>query len=244
MADRQRLQQVLLNLLSNAVKYNREGGTVTSRARRRDGRVPLAVADTGPGIAQAMPRGSSRRSIASVQERIEGTGLGLALSKGLVELMGGTLTAESTLGVGSTFSLELPVAEAPWAAPSSPRTWRRRRDAAGRARCSTSRTTCRISAWSSDHHPPAGVKLLSAVQGGRASSWRESSAAAIVLDLHLPDIGGEVLARLRADPGTREIPVVILSADATPGQTARLLAGCPRLSDETTIGRAVPQRAR
>src|SRR5438874_6106928 len=116
MADRQRLQQVLLNLLSNAVKYNRPEGAVTvSCDAAPSDRCRLSVADSGPGIAaDRIHRLFTPFDRLDVQEgTIEGTGLGLALSKGLVELMGGTLRAESTLGVGSTFSVELPVADSP-----------------------------------------------------------------------------------------------------------------------------------
>jgi signal transduction histidine kinase/ActR/RegA family two-component response regulator len=230
MADRQRLQQVLLNLLSNAVKYNRPEGTVTvSCDAASPGRCRLAVADSGPGIArEGMPRLFTPFDRLDVQEgSVEGTGLGLALSKGLVELMGGTLTAESTLGVGSTFSLELPIAENPAKEPRE-----QEQHAPGADACVATGTVLYIEDNPSNlrlverivtRRPD--VKLLSAAQGRRGLELaRAHRPDVIVLDLHLPDIGGqEVLAQLRTDPGTREIPVVILSADATPSQTTRLL---------------------
>ena len=124
LADRQRLQQVLLNLLSNAVKYNRPEGavTVSCEAPASAGRCRLTVADSGPGIApERMHRLFTPFDRLDVPDgSIEGTGLGLALSKGLVELMGGALEARSTLGRGSTFSLELPIAEAPLRTPHAP----------------------------------------------------------------------------------------------------------------------------
>jgi PAS domain S-box-containing protein len=112
-ADRKRLRQVLLNLLSNAVKYNRDRGCVEVRIERSPGTWRIAVADTGPGIApeaigslfQPFNRLGHERS------GIEGTGIGLAVSRGLAEMMGGGLEVRSTPGRGSVFTLVLPVAD-------------------------------------------------------------------------------------------------------------------------------------
>ena len=229
LADRQRLQQVLLNLLSNAVKYNRPEGAVTvSCDAAPSDRCRLSVADSGPGIAaDRIHRLFTPFDRLDVQEgTIEGTGLGLALSKGLVELMGGTLRAESTLGVGSTFSVELPVADSPM-----PRRTQESSAHGADARSMTGSvlyiednpSNLRLVERIVSRRP--GVKLLSAAQGRRGLELATAHRPdVIVLDLHLPDISGqEVLAQLRAHPGTREIPVVILSADATPSQATRLL---------------------
>jgi PAS domain S-box-containing protein len=111
-ADRQRLKQVLLNLASNAVKYNRHGGSIRVACRAAaPGRVAVAVHDTGPGIP---PDKMARLftpfdRLGAEQTEVQGTGMGLALSRGLVEAMGGTLTADSAEGEGTTFTLELPV---------------------------------------------------------------------------------------------------------------------------------------
>src|ERR687884_58501 len=115
-ADPQRLKQVLVNLLSNAIKYNRSGGTVTlSCVDRPPNRLHLAVTDTGAGIPaeQIAHLFTPFERLDAEQSGVEGTGLGLALSKGLVELMGGTLGVESAMGVGSTFWIELPRAAVP-----------------------------------------------------------------------------------------------------------------------------------
>jgi hypothetical protein len=111
-ADGTRLRQVLINLLSNAVKYNRRGGSVQLSVQAASGRVTLQVVDTGVGIAKA---DLSRlfepfNRLAHRQSRIEGTGIGLAVTKRLVELMGGHIDVHSTAGVGSTFSVTLPAA--------------------------------------------------------------------------------------------------------------------------------------
>jgi two-component system, sensor histidine kinase and response regulator len=116
-ADRQRLKQVLINLLSNAIKYNTPHGTVTLNHRRtRTGRACIDITDTGPGIA---PQHLSRlfapfdRLEVDRTGQIEGTGLGLALSRRLVTAMGGTLGVDSHLGSGSTFWVELPLTGLP-----------------------------------------------------------------------------------------------------------------------------------
>jgi PAS domain S-box-containing protein len=112
-ADRVRLRQILYNLISNAVKFTDRGGRVRVRARRDEDRVSIAVMDTGIGIA---PRDLSRlyRSFEQLElpsgDRPGGTGLGLALTKRLVEMHGGTIDVESQLGVGTTFTVRIPVA--------------------------------------------------------------------------------------------------------------------------------------
>lgn len=109
--DRQKLRQIVLNLLSNAVKYNREGGKVLiSSEQGRDSRLNIKIADTGVGIpAASFSRlfGAFDR-LGAEHSRIEGSGLGLAVTKNLVELMGGEINVESTVGVGSVFSLSIP----------------------------------------------------------------------------------------------------------------------------------------
>jgi signal transduction histidine kinase len=109
-ADRQRLKQVLLNLASNAVKYNRHAGTIRVACQATpDGRVVVAVQDTGPGLsADKMARLFNPFDRLGAEEtQVQGTGMGLALSKGLMEAMGGDLTAESVEGKGTTFTVAL-----------------------------------------------------------------------------------------------------------------------------------------
>ncbi len=234
LADRQRLKQVLLNLLSNAVKYNRRRGTVAlSFENMPAGRLRIKVSDTGPGIA---PERLERlfipfERLGAEQSGVEGTGLGLALSKRLVEAMGGTLGVESMPGQGSTFWVELALAENPI----------QRVDQTGvalpaAAELNASRKA-RIVLYIEDNlsnlkliqrllaHRPE-VRLIPAMQGRLGLDLaREHRPHLILLDLHLPDIPGEeVLQRLQADPETRPIPVVMVSADAIPSQVKRLRA--------------------
>jgi len=235
-ADRNRLHQVLLNLLSNAVKYNRHGGRVSVSYEEAAGpRARITVTDTGPGIApDKMNRlFSPFDRLDAEQLGIEGTGLGLALSKRLIELMQGTIGADSVVDQGSTFWVELPRAESPserWTRPvegpppaaavsSRPVTVLYIED-----NLSNLRLIERILALRPE------VTLLSAMQGGLGLDLaREHRPDVILLDLNLPDMpGGEVLHRLLADPRTQKIPVVVISADATAGQIRRLQAAGAR----------------
>jgi len=229
MADRQRLQQVLLNLLSNGVKYTPPGGAVTvSCATLPASRVQVRVTDTGVGIA---PDKIGRLFTAfdrlgAETGDIEGTGLGLTLSKHLVEAMGGVLRVDSGLGVGSTFSVELSLAEA--AVQALPRPWPAVVVAA------TSEVTAvilyiednlsnlRLVERILDRRP--GIKLLSAMQGRVGIDLaREHRPDLILLDQHLPDMEGDAVIRvLKDDARTSEIPIVVLSADASPRQVQRL----------------------
>jgi signal transduction histidine kinase len=114
MGDERRIRQVIFNLLSNAVKFTPAGGTVDIAAARLDGEVRVSVRDTGPGIA---PKDQERifeefQQAAAGKEQREGTGLGLALSKRLVELHGGRIWVDSELGHGSTFVFTLPAQQA------------------------------------------------------------------------------------------------------------------------------------
>jgi PAS domain S-box-containing protein len=236
LADRQRLQQVFLNLLSNAVKYNRRAGEVKISCEDvPDGVLRIRVRDTGPGIA---PDKLDRLftpfdRLGAEMTDVEGTGLGLTLSKHLVEVMGGTMAVESCVGDGSTFSVELPVVPPPTEALG---------DLAARIPLpADTNGKAAVVLYIEDN--PANLrlvervlarrpkmKLLSALQGGLGFELaREHQPDLILLDLHLPDVSGdEVLGRLVAEPRTREIPVVVLSADATPGQVDRLLAAGAR----------------
>jgi signal transduction histidine kinase len=221
-ADSQRLKQVMINLLSNAVKYNREGGDVhVSVEAVGSDRMRVAVTDTGKGM--------DRESLAKLFtpfERldagadVQGTGLGLALSRSLVEAMGGTLTVSSTPGEGSTFAIELRRGEpaAVTAAPGDADELVAERSYDGERRLLyIEDTVANVRLVEEILCSRPSVRVLPAGMGSLGFELAtEHRPDLVLLDLHLPDIGGdEVLARLRADERTKDIPVVILSADAT-----------------------------
>ena len=218
--------------MANAVKYNREGGEVSLVCEAvSDGRVLLVVADTGIGIAEHdLPRlFVPFERLGAEQSDVEGTGLGLTLTKQLVEAMGGEIGATSQTGVGSSFWVELPLADAPRERPkdTAPPT------VAPAPLSAPARTVLYVEDNLSNvklverilaRRPE--VTLIVAMQGRIALELaREHQPSLVLLDLHLPDVSGEeVLRRLRADLRTSATPVVVLSADATPGQLQRLRA--------------------
>jgi signal transduction histidine kinase len=121
-ADATRLRQVVLNLVCNAIKYNRPEGTVRVLAESATDGVRVQVIDTGVGISQAqLPTlGEPFNRLDHRHSAIEGTGIGLAVTRGLIQLMSGRLDVESTLGEGSTFSVFLPEGPTPGATTRSP----------------------------------------------------------------------------------------------------------------------------
>jgi PAS domain S-box-containing protein len=230
-ADQQRLKQVLLNLLSNAVKYNRTDGSVRISCTKGHGGTPsVTVADTGHGIPEErLDRLFSPFDRLGAEHGEEGgTGLGLALSKRLVELMGGRLWAESDVGSGTTFWLELVPAEPPGLAGT-----RHFSDADAVAAASNSDLTVlyiedNVSNFELIKSALArlgGPTLLSAMQGRLGIDLAiQHRPDVVLLDLHLPDMHGkDVLSELKSDPRTSSIPVIVLSADATERQVTRLL---------------------
>jgi signal transduction histidine kinase/CheY-like chemotaxis protein len=233
-ADRQRLQQILLNLLSNGVKYNRVGGTVAVSCEMRGAtQLRIKVADTGYGISQEQLGHlfTPFERLGAERSEIEGTGIGLALSRQLAEAMGGTLDIESTVGQGSTFWVELPLVEAPIERYErlnilgTPEAHGGRLPADRRTVLYIEDNLANLTLIQRIVAERDGIEIIPAMQGRLGLELaREHKPAVVLLDLHLPDISGdEVLQRLRDDPVTSTIPVVIVSADATPGQVQRLL---------------------
>jgi signal transduction histidine kinase/CheY-like chemotaxis protein len=229
-ADRQRLNQILMNLVSNALKYNRPNGRVTiAFVPAAAGRVRIAVTDTGAGIppAKLSLLFQPFERLGAEQTDVEGTGLGLAVARGLAEAMGGSLGVESRVDAGTTFWIELAVCEA-----SEPR-----HVAAAQVVPDTSAETAGLVLYIEDNSSNVrlmqrvlqrrpGVRLLHAPGGiSGLEQARQEPPDLIFLDMHLPDMSGEdVLLHLWQDAALRHIPVVILSADATPVQVRRLKA--------------------
>ena len=216
-ADRSRLTQVLINLLTNAIKYNRRGGHVMVDLRQGEDGVAISVRDTGIGVPGARMAELFRpfNRLGREESGIEGTGVGLAVSRRLAEAMGGRIEAESVEGEGSTFTLHLPLAhEAVPVVMASPLTTEALPEA--------------VMLYVEDN--PSNVALmrhvvqaLGPIQLHVAETGHEGLALArdlrpdvIVLDINLPGLSGiELKARLDADPLTWGIPVLALSAGAS-----------------------------
>jgi PAS domain S-box-containing protein len=232
LADNQRLKQVLVNLTVNGIKFNRAGGRVTVSAQTQDRLAVIEVADTGAGIDE-----QSIQRLFTPFERlgapdVEGTGLGLALSKAIVEGMGGEIGVRSAPGAGSTFwvslrQVEAPEVEEPKETESSAvavRTYTRTRRL---LYVEDTLTNIRFVEAVLRRRP--SVELIPAMMGSLGIELaREHRPDLILLDLHLPDLSGEdVLGRLRQLEETRETPVIVLTADATDAgrtQTVETLA--------------------
>ncbi len=263
-ADRQRLRQVLLNLVANAVKYNRptdgkvfvsvEGPTSPPQpvgmVTPPPDRLRLTVRDTGMGIdAEGLAKlFTPFERLGAAYGPIKGTGLGLTVSKQLVEAMDGTIGVESVPGVGSTFWVELLMAAAPVdhgareTASSTSLLAPGEYLLAGTERVGKATPTAStlpsllyvednatnrdlVARVLSSFRPDLRLLLACDAREGLALACQLPGPDLILLDLNLPDISGEVaLARLRADPRTTAIPVVILSGDATARTHDQLLA--------------------
>jgi signal transduction histidine kinase/ActR/RegA family two-component response regulator len=210
-ADELRFKQVVLNLVSNAVKFTPDGGRVSVTARRHRTDLVVAVADSGPGI----PEEDRERIFDSFQQggrgapKAEGTGLGLTLSRRIVQLFGGRLWLESEEGRGSTFTFTLPVY--PGAGPEGP---------APGGEPGASRPTILLvedDRASLDlmiaYLVGSPALVLTAHDGIEALEMvRRAPPDAVVLDLRLPRMDGwEVLAAMKADPATAQVPVVVAS---------------------------------
>jgi PAS domain S-box-containing protein len=239
LVDHQRVRQVLLNLLSNAVKYNRPGGRIdVSASPGPDGRsVRVAVADTGPGIpTEMLPRlFTPFDRLGAESTNVEGSGIGLALARRLMEAHGGHLGVESTPGEGSTFWVDLPVAAPPmasfptWAeepAAEQPPALARAENGHGAvaAEVPARRTVLHIEDNEQNQRLMDLLLTLrpnlSLVTAGRGDLGlalaRSHHPDLILLDMHLPDAAGEdVIRALREEEPTRQTPIVVVSADAT-----------------------------
>ncbi|WIT10695.1 ATP-binding protein [Paucibacter sediminis] len=204
--DPVRLRQVVLNLLSNAIKYNREQGELRLELDAPDGRARITVSDTGLGLSaeQQTHLFEPFNRLGREHSAIQGTGIGLALTRQLLQMMGGEIAVQSRLGEGSAFSVSLPLAE-PGAA-ALPR---------GRVLCIEDNEVNMLLveqlllAW-------PDVELLKAESVAEGLQLARSCAPdLILLDMRLPDGSGEqVLQALRADPTSAGLRVVALSASA------------------------------
>lgn len=217
-ADKQRLKQVLINLLSNAYKYNKVQGTVTISSQKHQGGLELRIKDSGIGIAEHRLKDlfTPFNRLGAEQTAVEGTGIGLSLSKELVKLLGGRLEISSQEGEGTEVLLTLPVAEKHQLNPQLPQVINL---PASKGNSLVYLEDNLINLKLIEHvleHLP-GTSLKSSMRGDTGLELIQNQLPDLVLlDLHLPGLSGrEVLKALKANPKTAAIPVIILSADAS-----------------------------
>ena len=231
-ADRQRLRQILLNLIANAIKYNHPGGNVWVGWETVDDHASLTVRDDGQGISRELQGRlfTAFDRLGAEGTAVEGTGIGLALTRALVELMAGSITAESDPGKGSCFTVLLPRSAQPTAPQLGPSTGDTGSEPDPTARRSS------LLLYIEDNEPNVDVvehiirlrpdwRLIHAGLGQLGIDLaRAHHPDLVLLDLHLPDLPGrDVLTNLMNHPETAEAPVAILTADASSGQPRRLL---------------------
>jgi len=230
-ADRTRVKQVLINLLSNAIKYNHAGGAVVVECTVMSAeRIRISIKDTGPGlspekIAQLF---QPFNRLGQESNGEEGTGIGLVMTKRLVELMGGVIGVESAVGVGSVFWVELTRAVEPTlaagaieAAAAGPVLVRH--DASHRTLLYVEDNPANLLLVEQLIARRPDMRLLSAADATRGIELaRHHQPDVILMDINLPGLSGiRALRILREDPLTQRIPVVAISANAMPHDIRR-----------------------
>lgn len=233
-ADRTRVKQVLINLLSNAIKYNRVGGTVevTCTAHQAQ-RMRISVRDTGEGLSAAKIAQLFQpfNRLGQETKDAEGTGIGLAMSKRLVEAMGGEISMESTVGVGSVFWVDLNLACEPQLPVGAGQPIARllaevQPDVALHTLLYVEDNRANLELVKQIIARRPNLRLLSAHDGARGIALACTHLPDVILmDINLPGINGiQALNILRADPATAHIPVLALSANAMPRDIEKGLA--------------------
>ena len=225
-ADRTRVKQVLINLLSNAIKYNRAQGAVeVTCSASSEKRIRISVHDTGEGLspeklAQLFQPFNRLGQEASAEE---GTGIGLVVSKRLVELMGGEIGVESTVGVGSVFWFELDLAAEPQPAvgaaePLGPHQAHVQHGAVLRTLLYVEDNPANMKLVEQLIARRPDMRLLSAADGRTGIEMARTHLPEVILmDINLPGMSGiQALKILREDPVTAHIPVLAISANAMP----------------------------
>jgi PAS domain S-box-containing protein len=220
-ADRKRLKQVLNNLLSNAIKYNRRGGRVTvSVSASESGEVRVTVTDTGRGMTATELEQLYKPFVRfeKTDDMTPGTGIGLVITRRLIELMGGRIEVSSTAGQGSVFSIWLPACAAPDSATLLPQSLQR--TAAGLLRprrllyIEDNPANAELLRGLLEQEPAYALSLAANAERG-LELLRSLRPHLLLVDIDLPDISGlEVCRRVRADPRTAKLPLIALSANA------------------------------
>ncbi|MEB3213786.1 MAG: ATP-binding protein [Leptolyngbyaceae bacterium] len=217
-ADPRRIRQIILNLLSNAIKFTNAGGSVTLRALALEDSVVIQVKDTGIGIPDHLQSDifqKFRQLDSSYRREYDGTGLGLALTKQLVELHGGSIECHSTLGIGTVFTVTLP------RYPSVPLAYEKQVRAKSKGYQPLGRIVLIESQEENAHMisdmlMAAGYQLIWMLEGSTAVSQIEVLQPAVVLvSTSLPDTDSrDMISRLRLNPLTKKLNIIALSSNA------------------------------
>ncbi|PPK72425.1 PAS domain S-box-containing protein [Methylobacter tundripaludum] len=223
-ADRSRVRQILLNLLTNAVKYNYEGGNVMCSCVAIENTVRITVVDTGPGIAEELRSDLFQpfQRLGAEKTNIEGTGIGLAICKNLVEALDGRIGFDSHLGVGSCFWLELPLALPAHKMPAKLTAGFSTADAGipckGRV-LYVEDNPVNINVMKHIFRMLPGVELRTAENAEDGLMMlHDLRPNLILMDINLPGMNGlDALKAIKANPRTAAIPVIAVSAAAMPG---------------------------
>lgn len=237
LADYTRLKQVIVNLLTNAVKYNTEGGSVTLSAEKLEDTIRLKIADTGPGISpdrfEELFQPFMRLGAETTE--IEGTGIGLTISKKLIELMDGTIGVDSAIGEGSVFWLDLPMAAVQEIQTVADQAQAIDFSIGDRPINSDNLEGSPFTVMYVEDNP-TNIRLmeqiLDLVSDAELTSTHTAENALemvgsvnpdlILMDINLPGMNGiQALNRLRASPDTSSVPVIAISADAIPESIQR-----------------------
>ena len=232
-ADRMRLRQVLLNLLSNAIKYNRGGGSVHIEVQPEGtDRLRILVTDTGEGIpaARLAELFQPFNRLDAESSSIEGTGIGLTITRRIVEMMGGTVDVESEVGIGSTFWIELPL-------ESLPESYHKRAATDSSTPAQPIEATQHTVLYIEDN--PSNLRLVAQILGHRQHIHLLTAHTPelgielamarrpelILLDINMPGMNGyQMLEVFKANERLKTIPVIAVTANAMPCDIERGMA--------------------
>jgi len=231
-ADRTRLKQVLLNLLSNAIKYNRKGGSVKLEVQPEgQDRLRIRITDTGPGIAtehlEELFQPFNR--LGAETSEVEGTGIGLTITRRIVEMMGGTMGVESKIGVGSSFWIELPLESI-----TEEIDYNNSATNDSTSLAESGKKVLHTALYIEDN--PANLKLVAQIFGQRKHIHlltahapelgielaRTHRPELILLDINMPGMDGYQLMEIfKAEASLKNIPVIAITANAMPRDIER-----------------------